>query len=646
MAGNIFQQRITPLKPKVIETQQIFVYVEEATYDKAGIASFSNDHFIVNDGKVELSTVKLSESPFDKPSLIQLDRNDFKVNNKITSINWPYAYKGNDNANTNGWGLVKIGEKSIGWLKYDANNLLAVDTDKVNASVDAKIAPITADIDSMKDSIDTVVALVEDNNKLVIDLNAKVSTYDNAIASKLNKNTNYTVPGLTINTTIKNGDTSGEILLESKYNNLEGKFGKSRLLVNEDGIYIGHVDTDTPITLEKIATQPYVQNELSKLTFIHILNTSSQLVITATSDTVQAVATKYVQDNYGRDPQQWDGLVITMTDSGNDKILYTYTTASRMWLNVGVNNVDLTDYVSKDGISDININYGEESVLYDTTDGITVTSNGQIRYKDNTVHQINTEYNLPIIAGDNTNIDADVVNKKIVISSTIPKSSAVVLGGVYLYKMGDIWNIDLAGNDPTVKIPEGTTVLTTDMLPTAMEVLDIPISLTSSSANIIKNTVYTKYRELRAKQSTIEDFINNINISSYRNSLGGTMSASGQTGGNPIDLYLNDVLQKDVSISGTVDTIKGLTGYSFQTLIINEGTTTIRDVEYCFSLVTVNLPKSITNIMRYAFGDCINLATMNYAGTMAEWSSITLGSRWNRQTKLTIVHCSDGDVTL
>lgn len=424
MAGNIFQQRITPVKPKVIETQQIFVYVEEATYDKAGIASFTNEHFIVNNGKVELATLKLSSDPFNKPSLIQLDKNDFKVNNRITSINWPYAYKGTDNANTNGWGLVKIGENSIGWLKYDANNLLVVDTDKVKSFVDEKIAPIVADVDSMKSSIDTAVALVDANNKLVIKLNSdfinldtKVSTYDDAIASKLNKNKNYAVPGLTISTTIKNGDTNGEILLETEYNNLEGKFGKSRLVLNETGVYIGHVDTDTPITLEKIATEPYVQNELSKLTFIHILNTSSQLVITATSDTVQSVATKYVQDNYGRDPQQWDGLVITMTDSNNDKILYTYTKASQMWLNVGINNVDLTDYVSKDGISDININYGEETVLYDTTDGITITSNGQIKYKDNTVHQITTEYNLPIIAGDNITIDATSTNNKIVISA-------------------------------------------------------------------------------------------------------------------------------------------------------------------------------------------------------------------------------------
>lgn len=423
MAGNIFQQRITPVKPKIIETQQIFVYVEEATNDKAGIASFDKDHFIVNNGKVELATLKLSSTPFDKPSLIQLDKNDFKVTNRITSVNWPYAYKGNDNANTNGWGLVKIGENSIGWLKYDTNNLLAVDTDKVDAEIDGKIAPITADVNNMKNTIDTTVALVDANNKLVAKLNSdfikldtKVSTYDDAIASKLNKNEHYAVPGLTVNTTIKNGDVSGEILLESEYNNLEGKFGKSRLVVNETGVYIGHVDTDTPITLEKIATQPYVQNELSKLTFIHILNTSSQLVITATSDTVQSVATKYVQDNYGRDPQQWDGLVITMTDSNNDKILYTYTAASGMWLNVGINNVDLTDYVSKDGISDININYGEESVLYNTTDGITVTSNGQIKYKDNTVHQITTEYNLPIIAGDNITIDANATNNKVIIS--------------------------------------------------------------------------------------------------------------------------------------------------------------------------------------------------------------------------------------
>lgn len=647
MAGNIFQQRITPVKPKIIETQQIFVYVEEATNDKAGIASFDKDHFIVNNGKVELATLKLSSTPFDKPSLIQLDKNDFKVTNKITSVNWPYAYKGNDNANTNGWGLVKIGENSIGWLKYDTNNLLAVDTDKVDAEIDGKIAPITADVNNMKNTIDTVVALVDANNKSVIKLNSdfikldtKVSTYDDAIASKLNKNEHYAVPGLTVNTTIKNGDVNGEILLESEYNNLEGKFGKSRLVVNEDGIYIGHVDTDTPITLEKIATQPYVQNELSKLTFIHILNTSSQLVITATSDTVQSVATKYVQDNYDRDPQQWDGLVITMTDSNNDKILYTYTAASGMWLNVGINNVDLTDYVSKDGISDININYGEESVLYDTTDGITVTSNGQIKYKDNTVHQITTEYNLPIIAGDNTTINADAVNKKIVISSEIPKSSATVLGGVFLYKIGTVWNIDTAGNDPAVRIPEGTTIVENAMLKDDMEALYIPSSVIQSNVSIDKDKTYTSYRELHCDMD-LEQFLN-IRVNGYRGSLGGY-------NGSGVDLYLKEVKQDIITVStkyGITTLGYQLCGIGMTELILEEGIERIQGIEYCSNLTTLRLPVSLKTIDNYALSNNNNLKDVYYAGTKSQWYQITLGSNYNKGSLFEVVHCSDGDLDL
>lgn len=296
------------------------------------------------------------------------------------------------------------------------------------------------------------------------------------------------------------------------------------------------------------------------------------------------------------------------------------------------------DYWCKSVTKPFSIEKNFEEMETDVDNGLSDTSINPVQNK--VITEALKDKQQTLIAGTNMEI------KDNVISSEIPKSSATILGGVYLYKIGTVWNIDLTGNDPVVRIPEGTTVLTTDMLPTAMEVLIIPSSLTSNNAAITKNTVYTKYRELRAPQSTIEDFINNINIGSYRYSLGGTMSGSGKVGGNPVDLYLNDVLQTDISISGTVDTIKGLTGYSFKTLTINEGTTTIGDVEYCSNLETVNLPKSITSIMNYAFVDCTNLAAMNYAGTMAEWSLITLGRNWHRQTPLKEIKCIDGTITL
>lgn len=83
--------------------------------------------------------------------------------------------------------------------------------------------------------------------------------------------------------------------------------------------------------------------ELADITAVQIRNKDE--VINATQATVQAVATQYMVDNYGRQPQNWDGLILTITDMGNDKILYIYSEVSSLWINAGINNVDLSQYV-------------------------------------------------------------------------------------------------------------------------------------------------------------------------------------------------------------------------------------------------------------------------------------------------------------
>ena len=70
--------------------------------------------------------------------------------------------------------------------------------------------------------------------------------------------------------------------------------------------------------------------------------------INATSATVQSVATQYIVDNYQRQPKQLDGLIITLTDQNNDKVLFVYSETSSLWINVGLNGVDLSNYVSLD----------------------------------------------------------------------------------------------------------------------------------------------------------------------------------------------------------------------------------------------------------------------------------------------------------
>ena len=66
----------------------------------------------------------------------------------------------------------------------------------------------------------------------------------------------------------------------------------------------------------------------------------------------------------------------------------------------------------------------------------------------------------------------------------------------------------------------------------------------------------------------------------------------------------------------------------------------------CSGLSSITIPSSVINIDQYAFLICSNLSTINYSGTMSQWSLITLGNHWNQAVPATVVHCSDGDVSL
>ena len=53
--ANIFQETITPDKPKVLDGERVYVYVPRATLDTPGIASYDKDDFVLNNGKVHLA---------------------------------------------------------------------------------------------------------------------------------------------------------------------------------------------------------------------------------------------------------------------------------------------------------------------------------------------------------------------------------------------------------------------------------------------------------------------------------------------------------------------------------------------------------------------------------------------------------------
>ncbi|MBQ7397729.1 MAG: leucine-rich repeat domain-containing protein [Clostridia bacterium] len=70
----------------------------------------------------------------------------------------------------------------------------------------------------------------------------------------------------------------------------------------------------------------------------------------------------------------------------------------------------------------------------------------------------------------------------------------------------------------------------------------------------------------------------------------------------------------------------------------------------CSNLSSVTIPESVTEISLLAFSNCSKLTSITFQGTMAQWNAIDKYSEpawsWNKDTPITVVHCTDGDVPI
>lgn len=123
-------------------------------------------------------------------------------------------------------------------------------------------------------------------------------------------------------------------------------------------------------------TQQEVENLVNKkvaqINATQIRNKAPNLVIEATSANVQEIATKYIVDNYERQPQEFDGLYLTFTDRENQIVEYAYH--NNAWVSAGFDKVDLSNYV--DLITEQRI--GGRKVFEDET-----TFNKQVEFNKN-----------------------------------------------------------------------------------------------------------------------------------------------------------------------------------------------------------------------------------------------------------------------
>lgn len=86
-----------------------------------------------------------------------------------------------------------------------------------------------------------------------------------------------------------------------------------------------------------------IEQKIESLTATQVRNKEPNLVIETTDSNIQTTATNYIITNYSRQPQEYDGLYLTLTDHNNQVVEFAYHNGS--WINVGFDKVDLSNYM-------------------------------------------------------------------------------------------------------------------------------------------------------------------------------------------------------------------------------------------------------------------------------------------------------------
>ena len=83
-------------------------------------------------------------------------------------------------------------------------------------------------------------------------------------------------------------------------------------------------------------------------------------------------------------------------------------------------------------------------------------------------------------------------------------------------------------------------------------------------------------------------------------------------------------------------------------IVISEGTKRIAKAAIMehLSLTQITLPASITNIDQAAIFNCPKLTEIYFNGTKEQWNRIEKHQSWCVQCPITVIHCSDGDVSV
>lgn len=293
--------------------------------------------------------------------------------------------------------LILQDENKTGSIKFDKDNgevtITSIGKLKLH-NVDTPVNNLDA---ANKEYVDT-----ETTNRIKADEALQSQITDNATAISENE-TNL------VNETTERKAEDGKLsqlivteqtARETKDTELEEKIDSNTTAISTETKNRTDADTNlqTQITTNKTnlaqeitdrkAADSALEQKISDITAVQIRNKSE--VIESTEANVQTTATNYIQTNYSRAPQNWDGLIITVTDKQNDKILYIYSEVSNLWINSGINDIDLSNYYTKDQV----YNKGEIDTKVDTINqSVTEEKNRAIAAEQANEGLITTETN-------------------------------------------------------------------------------------------------------------------------------------------------------------------------------------------------------------------------------------------------------------
>ena len=107
----------------------------------------------------------------------------------------------------------------------------------------------------------------------------------------------------------------------------------------------------------------------------------------------------------------------------------------------------------------------------------------------------------------------------------------------------------------------------------------------------------------------------------------------------------NSVIPTDGSVTSIGDSAFGCCS-GLTSITIPDTVTSIGFYAFsgCSSLTSVTIFDGVTSVENGAFAYCSGLTSITFTGTKAQWSAISKGERWNKDTGSYTIHCTDGDI--